>query len=350
MPATTFRGRRAAAIENEQLKVTVTREGGHVAEILHKGSGVNPLWIPIWPSIEPSTFSKATHPEYGGDPENRLLAGIMGHSLCLDIFGGPSAEEYAAGLDVHGDASIASFDIEESGNALRMRTKFPLSGIQFERRIELHGSNVKFVEIVESLLSIDRPIGWTQHVTLGPPFVERGKTQLRASAGKSKVFDGQFSPADKLEEGAEFDWPHAPQKHGGTRDLRVYTNDEVSGGYTAHFMSPYHENAFFAAFSPALKVAVGYVWKKADFPWMGIWEEHCSRPMIPWNGKTLTWAMEFGVSPFPESRRQMVDRGSLFGVPGCRWLPAKGCLQAEYWATVRSAESVPGSVAWPGEA
>ena len=35
---------------------------------------------------------------YGGGADGRLLAGIMGHNLCLDIFGGPSAEEAAAGL------------------------------------------------------------------------------------------------------------------------------------------------------------------------------------------------------------------------------------------------------------
>ena len=56
---------------------------------------------------------------------------------------------------------------------------------------------------------------------------------------------------------------------------------------------------------------------------MGIWEENFSRTHAPWNGQTLTRGMEFGVSPMAESRRQMVDRGRLFGVPAYRWLPAK---------------------------
>ena len=29
---------------------------------------------------------------------------------------------------------------------------------------------------------------------------------------------------------------------------------------------------------------------------------------VPWNGQTLTCGMEFGVSPFPESRREMIER------------------------------------------
>ena len=33
----------------------------------------------------------------------------------------------------------------------------------------------------------------------------------------------------------------------------------------------------FAAFAPAARLVFGYVWKRADFPWMGIWEENHSR-------------------------------------------------------------------------
>lgn len=347
MPNITFRGRRAAAIENEHIKVVVTHEGGHVAQIVDKRSGVSPLWIPPWPSIEPSKYSAAAHPEYGSGADARLLAGIMGHNLCLDLFGGPSAEEMAAGIDPHGEASVAPYEISESSTAMRLRATFPLAQIKFERRLELHGANVRFIETVESLASTDRPIGWTQHVTLGPPFLERGKTLFRGSAGESIVFPGDFSTADYLVPGFEFKWPHAPRKAGGDYDMRIFNGADRSGGYTAHLMSPLHEHAFFTAYSPSLKVAVGYTWKQADFPWMGIWEENCSRANKPWNGETITRGMEFGVSPFPESRRQMVERGKLFGQPAFRWLPAKSALKVEYWASVRTEAEEPATMAWP---
>ena len=41
-----YRGRRAATIENEGIRVTVLAEGGHIAEVLDKQTGVNPLWTP----------------------------------------------------------------------------------------------------------------------------------------------------------------------------------------------------------------------------------------------------------------------------------------------------------------
>src|SRR5688500_16978175 len=106
-----FRHRRATAIENDALRVTVLHEGGHIAEILDKKTGINPLWIPPWTSIEPSTYDPKHHTEYGGGADATLLSGIMGHNLCLDIFGGPSAEEAAAGMPAHGEASAARFDV-----------------------------------------------------------------------------------------------------------------------------------------------------------------------------------------------------------------------------------------------
>jgi hypothetical protein len=73
---------------------------------------------------------------------------------------------------------------------------------------------------------------------------------------------------------------------------------------------------------------------------MGIWEENQNRTHAPWNGETITRGMEFGVSPVPETRRAMIERGKLFGVPGYRWVPAKSSIDAEYRIVTRLAEGV----------
>src|SRR3954463_16277223 len=116
-----YRGRRAAIVENADLRVTVLEEGGHIAEMFDKRSGINPLWTPPWPSIEPSTYVAERHPEYGSGPDAKLLAGIMGHNLCVDIFGGPSREESAAGLTPHGEASVVRYELDVTTDALSMR-------------------------------------------------------------------------------------------------------------------------------------------------------------------------------------------------------------------------------------
>jgi len=347
MPESRYNGRRAFTLENSDLHATVLPGGGHIAGILDKRSGVNPLWTPPWNSLDPVTFDAQKNPEFGTGCDARLLAGIIGQNLCLDIFGGPSPEEEAAGVTPHGEGSVVAFDVTEAGSELIMKAQMPLAEIRFERRIELRGSAVRIRESAESLAAFDRPIGWTQHATLGPPFLERGKTQFRASAATSKVFESEFGTDAYLKPGAEFDWPLAPGKDGTYKDLRVMNIAPVSSGYTAHAMDPASEHAFFTAWSPTAKLAFGYIWKRADFPWLGIWEENHSRTGPPWNGKTLTRGMEFGASPFPESRREAVGRGSLFGIPTYRWLPARTKVEVEYWAILRHADAPVETLDWP---
>jgi len=353
MTETQYQNRKAVRIEDEKARVTVLREGGHIAEILHKESATNPLWTPPWPSMEPSAFDKVKPADYGAGAEAKLLAGIMGHNLCMDIFGGPSEEEAAAGMTVHGEASVVPYSFEEDAGQMIARATFPQAGLVFERRLELArgGGLLHIWETVENLTALDRPIGWTQHVTMGPPFLEKGATQFRAPGTRSRTYEGEFAGEHTLmKAGAEFTWPQAPLKDGGTQDLRVYTNAAVSGAFTTHLMDPQRDQAFFLAYSPGRKVLFGYVWKQADFPWLGIWEENLSRTQPPWNGQTLTLGMEFGVSPMPETRRQMIERGSLFGARGYRWIPARTKVTVDYCAFIMSAEAIPESVNWDGGA
>lgn len=347
-----FRGRRAIQIENETVRVTVTAEGGHVAEILHKPSGINPLWTPHWESIEPSCYDPLRHPQFGVSDEARLLAGIMGHNLCLDTFGAPSNAEAAAGMPVHGEAPVALYQVSGDIGSITLDAVLEKAQLAFKRRIEiLPGSFVvRFTESVENLSPTDRPIAWTQHVSVGPPFLEEGQTQFRVTATCSKVIDSSFNDGQGHQlSGAEFMWPQCPLTNGGTTDLSIFPSDTVSGGFTTHLMDPAREQASFLAWSPSSEVLFGYVWRRCDFPWLGRWEENHLRTAMPWNGESLACGMEFGVSPLLESRREMVERGSLFGVPTYRWLPAREALTVEYCAFVTICDSIPDSAIWDGK-
>ena len=46
----------------------------------------------------------------------------------------------------------------------------------------------------------------------------------------------------------------------------------------------------------------------------------------------------------PESRRKMIDRGSLFGVPAYRWIPALSKIEARYWAPIGPVTRTPESI------
>jgi hypothetical protein len=307
-----YLGRRAVQIENEFVRLTVTVEGGHIAEIVDKRSGVNPLWTPPWTSIEPSVYSAAQHPEYGASPEAKLLAGIMGHNTCLDLFGPPSAEEERAGVTVHGEASVLPYELHTTRAGLTAKCTLSVSQLAFERRFELDGRKILIAETVENLSALDRPIAWTEHVTLGPPFLECGVTQFRA--------------------------PAAP------KGFETYTDAAFSGGYTTHLLDASCERAWFFAYSPKSEILLGYVWRRSDFPWLGVWEENCSRKQPPWNGRTQARGMEFGVSPIPETRRAMIERQKLLDTACYRWLPARARLAANYYAAIAPAAAIPETI------
>ena len=348
MSGTRYRNRRVVQIENEDLLLSVTEEGGHVARILDKRTGVNPLWTPHWPSIEPSEFSFKTHPEFGESNEAKLVAGLLGHNICLDLFGAPSASEAAAGIPVHGEAPVAKYDVAVDGSSITMRAAMPIAEMEFERNITLHPNGVvRFRETVRNLGHTDRPIGWTQHVTLGAPFLKPGETRFLVTCDRSRVIDANFNGGLGAQAAdADFDWPLCPMSDGSVRDLRVITEAPSSAGFTAHRMSPDVPCASFTAWSPETELAFGYAWRQADFPWLSRWEENQFRTWAPWNGQGYALGMEFGVSPFVKDRRAMVELGTLFETPTCLWLGARSQKTVEYVAFLRHVPRLPTTVEW----
>jgi hypothetical protein len=182
---------------------------------------------------------------------------------------------------------------------------------------------------------------------LSPPFLDPASTEFRASMTRSMVSETDPGFDAYLIPGAEFRWPMAPRRDGEVADLRRMSAQSPASGYTAHLADPRCDHAYFVAFAPQFRLAFGYIWRRADFPWLGIWEENCSRRGSPWDGRTVTRGMEFGVSPFPETRREMVERGMLFNTPTYKWIGAREKLQAEYWITSEIADAIPESLTWP---
>lgn len=346
---TTHRGRPAVSLESGDMRVVVTLESANIAAIEHRPTGINPLWSPPWDAVELATPGTTTKTDYGGDDEAPVLARIMGHSICLDTYGGPSPEESAAGMPIHGEGIFTTYEADwDSAGVLTLKGVLPLAGIRFERQISLSGTGVmRVVESLENLTASDRPIAWTQHVTLGPPYLEPGKTQFRAPATRSKVIDSEFGGEQAT--GKEFTWPTCPRKDGGTLDLRVYPSEVPSGGFTTHLIDPSLENGYFTSWAPASGIYFGYVWKRADFPWLCRWGENSLRKSFPWNGRTMTCGMEFSASPELESRRAMATRGSMWGAPAGRWLPAKTKIETSYAAFIGQSRLIPESVEWDGD-
>ena len=330
-------GRTGFRLRADWGHVSALEGGGHICELnLNACSGVNPLWRPPWATSDPFKYTAAKHArKYGPAPDGRLLAGIAGHSLSFDHFGPPSSEETAAGLTTHGEAPALRWKMEMHAQLPRPQLQYgvtlPEARIRFSRKLTLDRKDpvIYCEEEAVNLSAYDRPISWNEHVTFGPPFLEAGVTWFDMPATRAKVAPASHSSQCFLKADAEFDWPNAPARNRGRMNLRT-TPARRFGHYTTQLLNPKLEIGFIAACNPRLRLLVVYAFRRADFPWVGNWEERYSRAQVPWLGETFCRGLEFSTTPFAIPRRETIAQGPLFGESTYRWLPAKSMARVRF--------------------
>src|SRR5436190_14093374 len=316
-----FQNRDCWVVDTPALRVSVTQSGGHVAEIVLKGGGdVNPLWVQKHPTMDADQYDPARHEKtYGGGPGARLMAGLVGHNLCFPFWGDPSDSEYKAGMTFHGETGVVRWkQVSANADTLAVSADLRESDTRFHRSLRVAGQIVYFEEAAENLTGWDRPVGWCEHVTLGPPFLEKGVTVIDASLTRGRV-SGDTS-------GREIAWPG---------DLRSVRNVPQSGFVDNFLVDPTRELGFFAAFHPRLKVLFGYIFPRRSFPWLSIWEAN--------NADMLARGMEFSNTPTHGTMKELVKTPALFGVPAYEWLDAKGRITKKFAAfSVKAPEGYKG--------
>ena len=223
-------------------------------------------------------------------------------------------------------------DVLNSARSVPLSVSFaaslPLVQENFRRTIHLvDGEQVVYVESeLESLLAFDRPINWGEHATIGPPFLELGKTVVEMSATRAmtRSYDSQSAnPPHRLADFKEFQWPMAPGVNGDTIDVRPAPATTPVGDHTTSLMDPSRELVYVTAFHPDRRLLLGYIFRRAEFPWTQLWENY------PANGR-LARGLEFAVQPFDMPRRDVIQQNTLLGAPTYRWLPAKSTITANF--------------------
>ena len=265
-----------------------------------------------------------------GDPLSPF-GGTVPHMLALDGFGAPSREEAALGMPFHGEAGKQIFKIvatHESGpvHSLVIEATLPLAQEVLTRTIELADgeSVVRVTSRLESLLSVDRPVSWAEHATIGPPFMEKGEVVVDMPAVNCRV--RPYKPGDipgHLVYGKDFTWPMAPTNDGGQADLRLIPTDHNWLDLASCQLDSARELAFVTALQLKKHLVFGYLFRREDFPWLMSWmnftgDGHAAR------------GMEFSTQPFDISHRETVAMSPLFGTPTFRWLPAKSRIETRF--------------------
>jgi hypothetical protein len=264
-----YQNRDAWQLEGKELRVTVMQGGGHVAEIVLKGDHeVNPLWLPATPTIDPTEFDPGRHEKlFGGGPAARLMSGLLGHNLCFPYWGDPSDSEYKAGMTYHGETGIVRWkklSEKNSGTSaeIKLAADLPESSTRFVRTLSVvSGESVVYFEgRAENLAALDRPVGWCEHVTVGPPFLKKGMTLFDASLTLGRNYDSQSS--------AKFQWPMGEAEV--AVDLRTLRNIESSGFVNNFLVDPARKYGYFTAVNPELRLLFGYLFPRTDFRWLNL--------------------------------------------------------------------------------
>lgn len=339
---TKWNGREAYTLRNDLVQMVTLPGGGHIAEfqfLPQTGLPVlNPLWVPPWKSMEPYEYRPEKHAAlYGPVNEGKLLSGIAGHNICLDYFGPPSEEEAAQGLSTHGEAPSARWQKSKQRAtaqeaALTLAVRLPVAGLRFSREIRLRrGETVAyFSETVFNEKKSDHFFHWTQHVTLGPPFLGYDTSRIAISATRGRTHPGGYGGNELLASGRNFHWPFAPARKTGSVDLTRPFAREGLGFLVSVLSNPRRKVQYIAALNLPNRLLLGYCFRHSDFPWVAIWEENQSRATAPWNGRAQTRGLEFGSTPSPVTRREAFAVAPLFGTPTFSTVPAKGKVTINY--------------------
>jgi hypothetical protein len=321
-------------VGGEEMQLALAEGGGHVAALRFNGhgEGSNPYWQPPWPSLEPSMVTdEIVNERYGGPPEGRLLASILGHSLALDLYGPPSKEEAAAGAVTHGPVGVNTWTWHETGDASIVgECHDALPNLNFARRVKVIGQCAVIEEEVENLCNWDWPICWQQHVSFGPPFYADG-FWANANCDRGTTHPQSFGPGASLRPNTETEWPFAPRTDGRVCDYRLPIEENAQANdFSGYRVRESDELGYFIVGNRRLKFALFYIWPRHFFPWLGIWDEHRARTDKPWCGNVSVRAFEFGASPYPDTRQNLLERTKLFDLPTYLLLCAEQTLWVRY--------------------
>ncbi|WP_298715573.1 hypothetical protein [Chitinophaga sp.] len=272
--------------------------GGAISNFQMKPEGLNPL--------------NFNYP-LDGIPCACGQAAFKGHFVCLGRWGDPSPAERATGAIKHGDFYLREWEVlpPYSDSQVRMRVISPVEKLQLEREVMLEENDAVFY--VRETIS-GRYYNIVQHPTIAAPFLHAStRVFSNADAGICQEVD----PAVRSQ------WPVGLTGKEEMINLEYsYQPDNHVFSFIVEPGAPY---GWQAAWSPADKLLIGYIWPRADFPWINCWQ-HSE------NGKMRYRGLEFGTSGIHAPLEEILQSGKLdlLGEKTVRFLGAGENITTRY--------------------
>ena len=282
---TMVNGRPSLVLKNGVAQAVIDIAGGSFVDFHLLSQGLNPL---TWNSGGEETAPRP-----------------MGHFLCLDRWGAPSAAEAERGMPFHGEASYVDWQVdspptEDEGEiSAIMSAVLPMAGLSLKRWVRFAGDRPLL--IVREELTNDNDLGriynMVQHPSIGPPFLDEG-TLVDANARQGFM---QASPLPNPEIPAVV-WPQGLKDTGESVNMRHLT-DDMHPNVVSYIIE--EEYGWTTAANPAKGLLIGYIWPTADYPWFDAWR-HVA------DGKPVARGLEFGTTGLHQPFDVLVEKGRIF--------------------------------------
>jgi hypothetical protein len=214
---------------------------------------------------------------------------------------------------------------------LHFSVVLPRAALSFSRSLLLkRGESVVYIrETVKNESPSDHVFQWQQHAVVGAPFLSPD-CGVALPGARGITFPAGYEGRELLKSERDFDWPYAHRFDRGRVDLRRVLTTPGRGFVAGVQVAPERSLAFVCVLSPVFRLAIGYCFRRKDFPWVALWEENGARQSSPWRGREKLRGIEFGTSPLPMMRTENLKLGRLFGTSTLTRVPAKSTETKSY--------------------
>ncbi len=238
-------------LENNRSIFEVNLNGGMIPDFHLKELPLNPL---NWKHNEPE------------------MPPFEGHFVCFDRWGPPSEGEKANGFVHHGEVNTLKWTLlsdpqkKDGRTGVTTTCSLPMGGLQLTRTIDMPENEPLFFvkEEIKNLNKYGRMFNIVQHVTIGPPFLDKSTLfDINAVKGFENKEDGSLNQEEPV-----ITWPKAEHK-GQEINLRQFL---VEWPRVVSFVYNKDEkHAWVTASNPGKNLLLGYLWKTEDYPWINFW-------------------------------------------------------------------------------
>jgi len=175
-----------------------------------------------------------------------------------------------------------------------------MGGLQLTRKIEMPENEPLFfvTEEIKNLNKYGRMFNIVQHVTIGPPFLDKSTLfDINAVKGFENKEDGSLNQEEPV-----ISWPKAEHK-GQDINLRQFLTEWPR--VVSFVFDKNEKHAWVTACNPGKNLLLGYLWKTEDYPWINFWRSMENK--IP-----VAFGMEFGTTGLHEPFPVLAKKGKIF--------------------------------------